>query len=61
MIITSDFEINKRSVEEFARVMVPEALEKILNLSFIENGKNIEIKMEIDNKVDKNSIIKVLQ
>ena len=57
MIINSDFEINERSVEEFARVMVPEALEKTLNLSLIENGKNIEIKMEIDNKVEKFSYI----
>lgn len=50
MIINSNFEINTRSVEEFARVMVPEALEKTLNLSLLENDKNIKLKMEIDGK-----------
>lgn len=50
MIINSNFEINIRSVEEFARVMVPEALEKTLNLSLLENGENIKLQMEIDGK-----------
>ena len=57
MIINSDFEINERSVEEFARVMVPEALDKTLNLSLLKDDKNIEIKMEIDNKVENFSYI----
>lgn len=50
MLINSDFEINIRSIEEFARVMVPEALDKTMNLSIRETSDMIEIDMEIDGK-----------
>lgn len=50
MLINSDFEINIRSIEEFARVMVPEALDKTMNLSIRETSDVIEIDMEIDGK-----------
>lgn len=50
MLINSDFEINIRSIEEFARVMVPEALDKTMNLSIKETSDVIEIDMEIDGK-----------
>ena len=50
MLINSDFEINIRSIEEFARVMVPEALDKTVNLSIKETSNVIEIDMEIDGK-----------
>lgn len=50
MLINSEFEINIRSIEEFARVMVPEALDKIMNLSIRETSDMIEIDMEIDGK-----------
>ena len=50
MLINSDFEINIRSIEEFARVMVPEALDKTMNLSMKETSNTIEITMEIDGR-----------
>lgn len=50
MIINSDFEINIRSVEEFARVMVPEALDKTMKLKLNETSEMINIDMEIDGK-----------
>ena len=50
MLINSDFEINIRSIEEFARVMVPEALDKTMNLTMKETSVTIEIDMEIDGK-----------
>lgn len=50
MLINSDFEINIRSIEEFARVMVPEALDKTMNLTMKETSDTIEIDMEIDGK-----------
>ncbi|WP_278537871.1 coproporphyrinogen III oxidase [Fusobacterium varium] len=50
MLINSDFEINIRSIEEFARVMVPEALDKTMNLSMKETSDTIEITMEIDGR-----------
>lgn len=50
MLINSDFEINIRSIEEFARVMVPEALDKTMNLSMKETSDTIEIIMEIDGR-----------
>ncbi len=50
MLINSNFEINIRSIEEFARVMVPEALDKTMNLSIRETSDVIEIDMEIDGK-----------
>lgn len=50
MLINSDFEINIRSIEEFARVMVPEALDKTMNLTTKETSDTIEIDMEIDGR-----------
>lgn len=50
MVINSDFEINIRSVEEFARVMVPEALDKIMELKLTETSDIIKIDMEIDGR-----------
>lgn len=50
MLINSDFEINIRSIEEFARVMVPEALDKTMNLTMKETSDTIEIDMEIDGR-----------
>ena len=50
MNINSNFEINIRSVEEFARVMVPEALDCTLNLTCSIDEKNIQVDMEIDGK-----------
>ena len=50
MVINSDFEINIRSVEEFARVMVPEALDKTMELKLTETSDIINIDMKIDGK-----------
>ena len=50
MLINSNFEINIRSIEEFARVMVPEALDKTMNLFIKETFDNIEVNMDIDGK-----------
>ena len=50
MNINSNFEINIRSVEEFARVMVPEALDCTLNLTCNIDSENIQVDMEIDGK-----------
>jgi len=50
VLINSDFEINIRSIEEFARVMVPEALDKTMNLTMKETSDTIEIDMEIDGR-----------
>lgn len=50
MNINSNFEINIRSVEEFARVMVPEALDCTLNLTCNIDSENIQVDMEIDDK-----------
>lgn len=50
MVINSDFEINIRSVEEFARVMVPEALDKTIELKLNEDSEIISIDMEIDGR-----------
>lgn len=50
MLINSDFEINIRSIEEFARVMVQEALDKTMNLTMKETSDTIEIDMEIDGR-----------
>lgn len=50
MVINSDFEINIRSIEEFARVMVPEALDKIMELKLTETSDIIKIDMEIDGR-----------
>ena len=50
MLINSDFEINIRSIEEFARVMVPEALDKTMNLTMKETSDTIEVDMEIDGR-----------
>lgn len=48
MIINSDFELNNRSLEEFARVMVPEALECKVDIKCKREDGNIIVSMEID-------------
>lgn len=50
MQIKSDFKINIKSVEEFARVVVPEALEKELRIEHKENQEIIFIKLSINDK-----------
>ncbi|STO31635.1 Oxygen-independent coproporphyrinogen-III oxidase 2 [Fusobacterium necrogenes] len=52
MIINSNFQINHRSIEEFARVMVPEALDKNLNIIVENKAENIVIKLQIDEKLE---------
>ena len=42
MIINSTFQMNHRSIEEFARVMVPEALEKTLDIEVKKEQENIK-------------------
>ncbi|MGF6905693.1 coproporphyrinogen III oxidase [Fusobacterium sp. PH5-44] len=50
MYIKSDFNINIKSIEEFARVAVPEALDKELKIEHQENSEIIQIKLSIENK-----------
>lgn len=50
MIINSAFQMNHRSIEEFARVMIPEALDKILNIAVKKEGENLVVDLEIDGK-----------
>ena len=50
MLINSNFEMNHRSIEEFARVMVPEALEKNLDIFIGKKDKNIVVELEIDGR-----------
>lgn len=50
MKINSNFKINIRSVEEFARVMVPESLDCTLNLTCNIVNNNIVLDMQIDDK-----------
>lgn len=52
MIINSNFQMNHRSIEEFARVMVPEALDKNLNIIVENKAENIVIKLQIDEKLE---------
>ena len=50
MLINSNFEMNHRSIEEFARVMVPEALDKNLDIFIGKKDKNIVVELEIDER-----------
>ena len=50
MLINSNFEMNHRSIEEFARVMVPEALDKNLDIFIEKKDKNIVVELEIDGR-----------
>lgn len=52
MIINSNFQMNHRSIEEFARIMVPEALDKNLNIIVENKAENIVIKLQIDEKLE---------
>ncbi len=49
MLINSNFQMNHRSIEEFARVMVPEALDKSLNVKIVKKDGNIVVELSIDN------------
>jgi len=48
--INSNFELNHRSIEEFARVMVPEALEENLDISCVREDGNIIVNMKAGNR-----------
>ena len=50
MKINSNFELNHRSIEEFARVMVPEALEENLDISCVREDGNIIVNMKAGNR-----------
>lgn len=50
MIINSNFQMNHRSVEEFARVMVPEASDKNLDINIFKENKEIVVEMEIEGR-----------
>lgn len=53
MLIRANFELNSRSVEEFARVMVPEALEKELDITLEKKNGDISVELEIDGRREK--------
>lgn len=50
MIINSNFQMNHRSVEEFARVMVPEASDKNLDINIFKENKEIVVEIEIEGR-----------
>lgn len=52
MIINSTFQMNHRSIEEFARVMVPEALEKTLDIEVKKEQENIVITLTIEGETE---------
>lgn len=52
MIINSTFQMNHRSIEEFARVMVPEALEKTLDIEIKKEQENIVITLTIEGETE---------
>lgn len=52
MIINSTFQMNHRSIEEFARVMVPEALEKTLDIEVKKEQENIVITLTIEGEAE---------
>ena len=52
MIISSTFQMNHRSIEEFARVMVPEALEKTLDIEVKKEQENIVITLTIEGETE---------
>ena len=50
MKINSNFQMNHRSIEEFTRVMVPEALEKNLDIEITREERDIVVKLSIDGR-----------
>jgi oxygen-independent coproporphyrinogen III oxidase len=52
VIINSNFQMNHRSIEEFARVMVPEALDKNLDIEIERENGDIVARLEIDGRVE---------
>lgn len=50
MLINSNFQMNHRSIEEFVRVMVPEASDKNLDIKIEKKDGNIVVQLEIDGK-----------
>ena len=52
VIINSTFQMNHRSIEEFARVMVPEALEKTLDIEVKKEQENIVITLTIEGETE---------
>lgn len=52
MIINSTFQMNHRGIEEFARVMVPEALEKTLDIEVKKEQENIVITLTIEGETE---------
>lgn len=50
MLINSNFQMNHRSIEEFARVMVPEALDKNLEIKIVKDDENIVVELEIEGR-----------
>lgn len=50
MLINSNFQMNHRSIEEFARVMVPEALDKNLEIKIVKDDGNIVVELEIEGR-----------
>jgi len=50
MLIKSDFDINIKSIEEFAKVAIPEVLNKNINIVHQESFDDISITIEIENK-----------
>lgn len=50
MRINSNFQMNHRSIEEFARVMVPEALDRDLDIKVERVEGDIVVELEIDGK-----------
>lgn len=52
MVVKSNLNLNERSIEEFARVMIPEALDETLNITCSKKDNNIIVEIETDNKKD---------
>lgn len=50
MLINSNFQMNHRSIEEFARVMVQEALDKNLEIKIVKDDENIVVELEIEGR-----------
>lgn len=50
VLINSNFQMNHRSIEEFARVMVPEALDKNLDIDIRKESGDIVVELSIDGK-----------
>ena len=50
MLINSNFQMNHRSIEEFARVMVPEASDKSLDIKIEKIDGEIVVELEIEGR-----------